>query len=108
MNVDIRKEQYKAYRRDHTMAETQKKILHHVSRAPGGPPATTQPASYARWSKDSSRYPWVDLERSLYRPSTTAEDEDEEADDDEADGDEDEESSQSQDEEDSEHSQDEE
>ena len=77
-------------------------ILHHVSGATGDAPVTPQPASYARWSKDISHYPWVDLEHSLYRPTTAAEDvddyEDEDEDeDDAADGDEDEESSHSKD-----------
>ena len=73
MNVDIRNEQYQSYRRDHKMAETQKVILHHVQGALGDPPVASPPLPYARWSEGISKYPWVDMERSLYRPTPTAE-----------------------------------
>ena len=100
MNVDIRKEEYKAYHRDHIMAANQKVLLHYVQWDLGAPPATTQYASYDQWNKDSSRFPWEDMESSLYRPAPTAELDDafdDEDDDDGAEGDEDEESSHSQD-----------
>ena len=100
MKVDIRREQYNAYYRDHKMAGTQQTILHYVNGALGDPPVVSQPVSYARWSKYISHYPWVDLERSLYRPPPTVEanDDEEDEDEDDVDGDdEDEESSHSQD-----------
>ena len=102
MNVDVRKVQYQAYRRDHTMAGNQQVILHHVSGARGPPPAPSQPASFTRWNRySSSRFPWDDMERSLYRPTPTAAVE-ELSDDDEDDDDDDADSTASQDEEDEE------
>ena len=96
MNVDIRQEQYQSYRRDHKMAETQKLILHHVKGASGVPPVASKPISYAQWSEDISQYPWVYMERSLYRPPPSAEaahgadDEDDAVDDEDFAGDDDE------------------
>ena len=92
------------------MAENQKQILHYVRRTPGSPSVATQAASYERWNKESCKYPWVDMERSLYRPAPTtetaadSEDEDEDEEDAErAEGDDEEEES-TQDKEDSERS----
>ena len=93
------------------MAGNQQVILHHVSGARGPPPAPSQPALFARWNRaSSSRFPWDDMERSLYRPTPSteveelSEDNDEEDDDDEdpADDDDDADSTASQDEEDEE------
>ena len=55
------------------MARNQQVILHHVSGARGPPPAPSQPVSFTRWNRDSSsRFPWDDMEHSLYRPTPTA------------------------------------
>ena len=81
-----------------------------MRRTPGSPSLATQPASYERWNKESCKYPWVDMERSLYRPAPTtetavdSEDEAEDEEDAERTKDDDDEGESTQDEEDSEHS----
>ena len=56
MNVDIRRGQYEAYRREEN-------ILRHLPRLPDDPPAS-ELLSYDRWN-EGSRFPWAQLEHHL-------------------------------------------
>ena len=83
MNVDIRRGQYEAYRREEN-------ILRHLPRLPNDPPASKL-LSYDRWN-EGSRFPWAQLEQHLletaparpaYAPEPPADDDSE----DDSDGD---------------------
>ena len=88
MGIDIRKEQYTAYRDRHDMAHDQKLILHHVSGSKSARPKATAPLSYSKWNR--SQDPWVDMETVLYSDGATATSSPPPADsDDDEDGDED-------------------
>ena len=65
MKVDIHKAQYTAYHERHDMSRTQHLILHHVSRASGAPPEPTPPLAYTKWN--TQQYPWIEVQRELYR-----------------------------------------
>ena len=77
-----------AYRRETAISDSQKLILHHVTSAPGPPPAATPVKSYARFC-EGDYTPWTQLEEALEAtaPKTSSyaqyepfEDEDEEVD----------------------------
>ena len=70
MGVDIRKEQYTAYRDRHDMAYDQKLILHHVSGSKSARPKAKAPLSYSKWNR--SQVPWVDVEKVLYSDPAAA------------------------------------
>ena len=57
MNVDIRRGQYEAYRREEN-------ILKHLPRLPDDPPASAL-LSYDKW-KEGSSFPWAQLEHHLF------------------------------------------
>ena len=63
MNVDIRKEQYTAYKDRCQSAYNQELILHHVSGSPA-PADLSAPLTYAQWNQDSMA-PWSQIESDL-------------------------------------------
>lgn len=71
MNVDIRREQYDAYRERRHMDNTQQLILHHVSGSTAAPPAEVAPLSYEQWNA-GSQTPWVQMEKHLLETAPSA------------------------------------
>ena len=77
-----------AYHHETAISDSQRLILHHVTSAPGPPPAATPIDSYARFS-EGDYTPWIQLEEALEATAPPAsssaqfdvfEDEDEEVD----------------------------
>ena len=93
MNVDIRKEQYTAYKDRCQSAYNQELILHHISGSPA-PAALTAPLSYAQWNHGAMA-PWTqfenDLDGSSYTTGQAYEDISSDEDEDDAEEDDDEE-----------------
>lgn len=93
MNVDIRKEQYTAYKDRRQLAYNQELILHHASGSPA-PTDLSDPLTFAQWNQGSLA-PWTQIDHDLGGSSYTTGhdyDDDEEAeyeDDDEDDDDDD-------------------
>ena len=90
MNIDIRKEQYSAYKDRRQSAHNQEMILHHISGSPA-PAELTPPLSYAQWNQGSMA-PWSQFENDLGGSSystgqayeeVTSDDDDEDEDNDE-------------------------
>ena len=83
MNVDIRKEQYNAYKDRRQLYYKQDLILHHASGSPA-PAALSEPLTFAQWNQGSLA-PWTLIDQDLGGSSyTTGYDyDDEEEDDDE-------------------------
>ena len=85
MNVDIRKEQYTAYKDRRQLEYKQDLILHHASGSPA-PAALSDPLTFAQWNQGSLA-PWTQIDHDLGGNSYTTghdyddkeEDEDEEA-----------------------------
>ena len=68
MNIDIRKEQYTAYKDRRQLAHDQQLILHHASGS-AAPADLTAPLSYAQWNQ-CSMAPWSQIESDLVAAPT--------------------------------------
>jgi hypothetical protein len=84
MKVEIHRENYDAYCERKTILDTQREILHKLSRDQAALSPPTPPIAYNKWH--SKTYDWGAMERSLYVGRTTrVDDEDDEEEDEEED-----------------------